>query len=254
MTYRLLHMLPSRTLRTIVVRFVAVFAALALLATACGSNEGGDETVDDTTDTAEVAEPTATEEPEPSATPIVLPTSTPGPTATPTPSGPLESPTPSAILLTTAFTNYSKVTTVGIDEVQFGMYETDAALAASTSWTRIDDGFGGPNCYAVAPSNGPEGVELWIYYGRVERVDIEHPDLRTPSHLGLGNTLVELQGQLGSRLDYVDNSDGSVTATFTPSDEGDSEFRIVFELEEDQVVRYRSGRQNVVNLTRGECR
>lgn len=252
MTYRLFTMPQHRhTLRTAVVRFVALLAAVVLLGAACGSN---DETVDDTAEPTPVLEPTATPEPEPSATPIVLPTSTPGPTATPTPAGPLESPTPSAILLTTAFTNYSKVTTVGIDEIQFGMYETDAALAASTSWTRVDDGFGGPNCYAVAPSNGPEGVELWIYYGRVERVDIAHPDLRTPSHLGLGNTLVELQGQLGERLDYIDNSDGSVTATFTPADEGDNEFRIVFELVDDQVVTYRSGHQKVINLTRGECR
>lgn len=252
MTYRLALMFSPQLLRTIAVRSVAIFAAFVFVVAGCGSD--ADETAVDGTEPTPVLEPTATEEPEPSATPIVLPTSTPGPTATPTPSGPLEAPTPSAILLTTAFTNYSKVTTVGIDEIQFGMYETDAALAASTSWNRIDDGFGGPNCYAVAPSNGPEGVELWIYYGRVERVDIAHPDLRTPSHLGLGNTLAELQGQLGERLDYVDNGGGSVSATFTPADEGDDKFRIVFELEDDVVVNYRSGHEKVINLTRGECR
>lgn len=250
MTYRLFLMFPHRIARKMAVRSLAVFAALVLLTAACGS----DDPADDSAETAENVAPTPTEEPEPTATPIVLPTSTPGPTATPTPAGPLENPTPSAILLTTAFTNYSKVTTVGIDSVQFGMYETDAALAANTSWERIDEGFGGSNCYAVKPSNGPEGVELWVYYGRVERVDVSHPDLRTPSALGLGNTLVELQGQLGARLDYVDNSDGSVTATFAPTDDGDKDFRIVFELVDDQVVNYRSGRQNVVNLTRAECK
>lgn len=242
---------PNQRLRAIAARSLVLFVALLMISSACGSGD----TEDDTAETGAVAvESTATPVPEPSATPIVLPTSTPGPTATPTPAGPLEAPTPSAILLTTAFTNYSKVTTVGIDTVQFGMYETDAANAASTSWTRIDEGFGGPNCYAVAPSNGPEGVELWVYYGRVERVDIEHPDLRTPSALGIGNTLVELQGQLGARLDYVEHSSGAVTATFTPTDDGDSDFRIVFELVDDQVVSYRSGRQNVVNLSRAECR
>lgn len=249
MTYRLALMSLQRMYRDVAVRSLALFAALVLLAAACGSDDPATES----TETDNV-EPTATVEPEPTATPIVLPTSTPGPTATPTPAGPLENPTPSAILLTTAFTNYSKVTTVGIDEVQFGMYETDAALAAGTSWNRIDEGFGGSNCYAVAPSNGPEGVELWVYYGRVERVDISHPDLRTPSAMGLGNTLVELQGQLGARLEHVDNNDGSVTATFTPTDDGDNDFRIVFELVDDQVVNYRSGRQNVVNLTRAECK
>lgn len=251
MAYRLYLMVSNSRFRQKFLQALAVVVSLLIFATACGG--GGDSDSAETGEPDAVVEPTATDVPEPTATPIVLPTSTPGPTATPTPSGPLENPTPSAILLTTAFTNYSVVTTLGIDKVRFGMYETDAANAVETSWERVDEGFGNINCYAVKPTNGPEGVELWVYYGRVERVDIEHPDIRTPSALGLGRTLAELQGQLGDRLSHVDNSDGSVTATFTPTDEGDNDFRMVFELVDDQVVSYRSGRQNIVNLTRAEC-
>jgi hypothetical protein len=170
------------------------------------------------------------------------------PTSTPTP---LQAPTPSAVLLTGAFTNSSKVTTVGIDEVFFGMTAEEAAEAATTEW--VPDGSASATCYLVTPANGPEGVVLWIVDGRVERVDIEHPDIRTPSTLGVGNTLAELESQLGGRLQTETAADGSAVATFTPSDPGDREFRIVFELVDDRVVSYRSGRIGVIERAVDDC-
>lgn len=192
--------------------------------------------------------------PDPELTAVIIPTSTALPTATPLPTStpvPLQAPTPSAILLGSAFTNDSKVTTVGIDEVFFGMTADEAAATASTDW------LGAPspssNCYRVVPSAGPQGIELWIVDGHVERVEVEHPDLRTPSKLGVGNTLVELQGQLGERLTHEELEDGSVVATFTPTDSGDRDFRIVFEIEQDSVVRFSSGRVGVIDRERQSC-
>lgn len=219
-----------------------VVLSVALLAASCGSDDGGD--------ASDAPAATATITP----APVVVPTSTPLPTPTPLPTStpvPLDAPTPSAVLLTTAFTNSSKVTTVGIDEVFFGMTAEEAAEAASTEW--IGDGSASATCYLVTPANGPDGVTLWIVDGRVERLDIEHPDIRTPSTLGLGNSLAELRGQLGGRLASEDNADGTVEATFTPTDPGDREFRIIFELVDDQVVRYRSGRIGVIERSTADC-
>lgn len=155
------------------------------------------------------------------------------------------------MLLTTAFTNSSKVTTVGIDEVFFGMTADAAAEAASTEWTELPSTSG--TCYRVTPASGPDGITLWVVDGHVERLDIEHPDLRTPSQLGLGNTAAELQSQLGDRLTIEPTGDGGQTATFTPTDPGDREFRIIFELEDDQVVSYRSGRIGVIERSPAGC-
>jgi len=155
------------------------------------------------------------------------------------------------VLLTTAFTNSSKVTTVGIDEVFFGMKPEVAGAAASTDWVEIPSSSG--TCYRVTPSLGPEGVTFWVVDGFFERLDIEHPDLRTPSQLGLGNTTEELQTQLGDRLTVESNGDGTKVATFTPTDPGDRDFRIIFELEDDVVVRYRSGRVGVVQRAPESC-
>ena len=209
----------------------------------------------ETVNAGEVADTQVTRTPDREPTSAVaVATSTPLPTVTPLPTStaePLEAPTPSTVLLTTAFTNSSKVTTVGIDEVFFGMTPDAAAEAASTEWVELPTSSG--TCYRVTPASGPEGITLWIVDGHVERLDIEHPDLRTPSQLGLGNTSAELQGQLGERLTIESTGDGTQTATFTPTDPGDRDFRIIFELVDDQVVRYSSGRIGVIERSPAGC-
>lgn len=230
-----------------------IVVALVLFLAACG---GSDDVVPLESETAEDAttERATTPIPEPTDEPIVVPTSTPLPTATPLPTStpvPLAAPTPSAILLDSAFTNDSKITTVGIDEVFFGMRPEEAAEAASTEW--LGESSSTSTCYQIAPTKGPNGVVLWVVDGFIERVDIEHPDLRTPSKLGVGNTLGELQSQLGDRLSEETAEDGTVVATFTPADAGDANFRLIFELVDDSVVRYRSGRVGVVERASGDC-
>lgn len=233
----------SRSRCSLARRLLAVALGLVVASTACGGDD------DSSSATTESVTPTPRD-----ATAIVVPTSTPLPTPTPLPTStpvPLDAPTPSSVLLTTAFTNDSKVTTVGIDEVFFGMTAEEAAEAASTEW--VTDGAVSTSCYLVTPANGPEGVTLWVVDGRVERVDIEHREIRTPSHLGIDNTLAELTSQLGGRLTSEERDDGTVIATFTPSDPGDREFRVVFELVDDRVVRYRSGRIGTIERPVADC-
>ncbi len=234
--------------------FTALALVLALVGASCGGSDNAPDDDESASQVADDAEPTATETPQPTATEVAIETSTPLPTATPLPTStpePLEAPTPSTILLTTAFTNSSQVTTVGIDEVFFGMTPDEAAEAASTEWVELPSGNG--QCYRVTPANGPDRLTLWVVDGFMERLDIEHPDIRTRSKLGVGNTLAELRSQLGDRLTVETSGGGGQTATFTPSDEGDADFRIVFELEDDTVVRFRSGRVGIVDRAPASC-
>lgn len=231
-------------------RQLLLVAAMCLAVAACGG--GSDETAD-AIDSAPDVESTVAAPTEPPAT-VAIPTSTPLPTATALPANtpvPLEEPTPSAVLLTTAFTNSSKVTTVGIDEVFFGMTPDEAAEAASTTWVAQDSP--SATCYRVSPADGPDGVTLWVVDGHLERLDVEHPDIRTRSRLGVGNSLAELQSQIGDRLTDETNADGVVVATFAPTDPGDREFRMIFELVDDRVVRYRSGRIGIIQRDVAGC-
>lgn len=152
-----------------------------------------------------------------------------------------------------AFTSRSKVTTVGIDEIYFGTWFQDAAAAARTEWVGIPEGVI-PECLVVTPSNGPEGVRVWLWRGFVERVDLTNPDIRTRSGYGVGTKLETLLDALGDNLEITEHEDGSKTAVFVPADEGDNAFRLVFEMDfDDQVVSYRSGRASLIDQTEDTC-
>ena len=152
-----------------------------------------------------------------------------------------------------AFDSRSRVTTVGIGDIYFGSWFRDAEAAARTEWVGIPDGTI-PECLVVTPVNGPEGVEVWLWRGYVERVDISNSDIRTRSGYGVGTSLDSLKEALGSRLRETVNDDGTTTAEFVPEDPGDAVFRIVFEVSaEGDVTSYRSGRATLINTTEEEC-
>lgn len=152
-----------------------------------------------------------------------------------------------------AFDSRSRVTTVGIGDIYFGSWFRDAEAAARTEWVGIPEGTI-PECLVVTPVNGPEGVEVWLWRGYVERVDISNSDIRTRSGYGVGTSLDSLKEALGSRLRETVNDDGTTTAEFVPEDPGDAVFRIVFEVSsEGNVTSYRSGRATLINTTEEEC-
>lgn len=151
-----------------------------------------------------------------------------------------------------AFTEDSAVSTVGLDEIIFGMTPDEAAVAAATTWDGLPDPpF--PACVPITPSNGPSGVTFYLVRNTVERVDITNTDIRTRSGYGVGTTLNELESGLGDALETVSDGGDGVTATFVPSDETDAEFRIVFELELGEVVSFRSGRALYIDFAPDEC-
>ena len=147
-----------------------------------------------------------------------------------------------------AFDERSKVSTVGIDAVYFGMTPEEAAERAGAVWAGVPAG--GADCYVVTPADGPPGVALWVYHGTVERVDIDTPLLRTQSGLGVGTHLGELRSRLGEKLVVEDHPylPGWTLATFVPTDPNDAAFRIAFDVSGGEVIRFRAGRTQIVAL------
>ena len=148
----------------------------------------------------------------------------------------------------TAFDERSRVSTVGIGAVYFGMSPEEAAERVGTVWAGIPAG--GSDCYVITPTNGPPGVALWVYHGTVERVDIDTPLLRTPSGLGVGTHLGELRSSLGDKLVVEEHPylAGWILATFVPTDPNDAAFRIAFDISGGEVIRFRAGRTEIVGL------
>lgn len=206
---------------------VVCLVVLAGLVSSCGGDDP--ELVE--------AEPTADETPtpQPSPTPPSGGADT-GPTPTPPPP-PSGSGTP-------GFTSGSKVTTVGIDAVIFGMTLTEAAEAQGTVFEPVDQATG--SCYVVQPFNGPEGITLTVVDGRVERIDITTDLLTTRSGAGVGRTVEELRDLFGGQL-FEQVTPTGATYQFVPLDENDQAYRLYFETEDGVVTRYRAGRVPVVN-------
>jgi len=147
-----------------------------------------------------------------------------------------------------AFDERSKVSTVGIGAVYFGMSPEEAAERVGTVWAGIPAG--GSDCYVMTPANGPPGVALWVYHGTVERVDVDTPLLRTQSGLGVGTHLGELRSLLGEKLVVEEHPylAGWILATFVPTDPNDAAFRIAFDISGGEVIRFRAGRTEIVSL------
>lgn len=203
-------------------------AFVALIASAC-SEDSGDE----------LSSASASPEASPTVT-TTLPTSGPTPEATDDPATP--TPTREIDMDSPAFTADSTISTVGLDEVFFGMTAEAAAEAAGTAWESTVE----PNaeCWIATPVNGPDGVGLMIWESTVETIDVTTDLIRTRSGAGVGSSVEELRELFGERLDESDPAQPA----FIPADEEDAEFRIFFDVVDGAVVAYRAGRLPMVEL------
>jgi hypothetical protein len=138
----------------------------------------------------------------------------------------------------------SSLSTVGLDEVTFGLTVNQASIAAGTEFHAC-----GPvsDCYRVTPAEAPEGISFVVFAGTIERVDIvgESP-ITTVSGAGIGTTVDELDELFGDNLERTDLGGGAVDVVFVPTSENDAEFRVAFTTVDGIVETMRAGRMPLV--------
>ena len=144
--------------------------------------------------------------------------------------------------------NRSTVSTVGLDEVHFGMTVADAQQAAGTVLVPA-----GPTgaCYHVVPHDAPEGIVFLVHSGTIERVDINSGPITTRSGVGVGSPESMVTDLFGDRIEREVRVDGTVDLVFVPQDAGDQNYRVVFNISEGAVRAYKSGRLPMVMLDTG---
>ena len=144
--------------------------------------------------------------------------------------------------------NRSTVSTVGLDEVHFGMTVTQAQEAAGTVLVPA-----GPTgaCYHVVPFDAPEGVVFLVHEGTVERVEINSGPITTRSGVGVGSPESMVTDLFGDRIEREVRVDGTVDLVFVPRDPGDQNYRVVFNVSEGAVRAFKSGRLPMVMLDTG---
>ena len=120
----------------------------------------------------------------------------------------------------------SSVSTVGLDEVTFGLTVSQAEREAGTAMIPCEPV---SECYRVTPQVAPEGISFLVHEGTIERVDIVAGPIETTSGLGIGTSSERLVELFGDRIerevlgtDTVDLSSvhagTGATGTDTPSD------------------------------------
>jgi hypothetical protein len=138
----------------------------------------------------------------------------------------------------------STVSTVGLDEVTFGMSLADAQAAAGTVF--VPEG-PAARCTVYVPEQAPAGVRFTVFDGAVERVDIREGPIRTRSGIGIGSPVADVYARYGAQAQPAPRDDGSgEDIVFVPQDESDAAFRVIFETDGAVVTAYRSGRVPLV--------
>lgn len=144
--------------------------------------------------------------------------------------------------------NRSTVSTVGLDTVHFGMTVNDAQKAAGTVLVPA-----GPTgtCYHVVPHDAPDGIVFLVHSGTVERVDINSGPITTRSGVGVGSPESLVTDLFGDSIEREVRLDGTVDLVFVPSDAGDQNYRVVFNIADGAVRAFKSGRLPQVMLDTG---
>ena len=133
----------------------------------------------------------------------------------------------------------STVSTVGLDEVTFGLTVQRAQQEAGTQMipmTAVD------SCYHVVPYDAPEGIIFLVYEGSIERVDIVSGPITTRSGVGIGTHEDTIMNLFGDSIERRTLLDGTTDLIFVPSDAADSNYRVIFNMEDELVKTYKSGK------------
>jgi len=203
-------------------------------------------------------EGTSTDSPEPSAAPTDETTATTATTTTTT--GPTTTVAATTTTITTVppenpdqygpptLSSRSTVSTVGLDTVTFGLTVPEAQRAAGT--VLVPAGPTG-SCYHVVPHDAPEGIVFLVHNGTIERVDINSGPITTRSGVGVGSPETMVTDLFGDSIERQVRVDGTVDLVFVPSDPGDLNYRVVFNVSGGEVRAFKSGRLPQVMLDTG---
>ena len=147
-----------------------------------------------------------------------------------------------------SLSNESTVSTVGLDEVNFGMTVAAAQEAAGTVLVPA-----GPigACYHVVPHDAPEGIVFLVHSGTIERVDVNSGPIMSRSGVGVGSPESMVTDLFGDQIEREVRVDGTVDLVYVPRDAGDQNYRVVFNVSEGAVRAFKSGRLPMVMLDTG---
>ena len=131
------------------------------------------------------------------------------------------------------------VTPNGIGAIRIGMSVDDLRGIVDVTAPKA-----GAECSYVRPIAAPPGVLVMFARGRVARVDVDSPGVRSDAGIAVGDSAARVADAYAGRLTASPHKyvTGGQYLTVKPISPQDSARRIVFETENGRVTRFRSGR------------
>lgn len=142
----------------------------------------------------------------------------------------------------TPLTSQTRLTLRGFGSVQIGMTIAQAQQATGQRFNQITSG-GEPVCLYYQ-TNGVSNVSFMVIDGRISRIDVDNPNITTPSGGRIGLTerqIYELYPGYIRSEPHAYISAGHYLY-FVPRDAEDQNYRLIFETNGNQVMRMRSGK------------
>ena len=145
------------------------------------------------------------------------------------------------------------VTERGIGSINAGMTIDEASTAAQATLTPKDGAAAGSTCTYLDWPGAPSGVRLMSENARVVRVDIEDSTVTTQEGARVGDSADRITTLYSGRVADSPHkySPTGRYLTVTPASPADSAYRIVFEVENGRVTRFRSGIRPAVEYVEG---
>lgn len=150
-------------------------------------------------------------------------------------------------------TEESRVATNGMGPVLVGMTIEEASRSAGIRLVQRTSGGESRGCYYYKPQAGLQGVSFMVIQGRIVRVDVyQNPRIATLRGIRIGDSEERVRSLYPGQIRKAQTVSSRVKAlAFVPKDAEDRNYRIIFQLRENRVVHFRSGRLPEVEYIEG---
>lgn len=109
----------------------------------------------------------------------------------------------------------------------------------------------GGNCRYVAPAKGNDGLHFMLIDGRLARVDVEAPRVRTLSGIGLGSTEASIRSTYRGRIEEAPHKYGGDESAYLTIYSRSRKHAIRFETEHGKVRYFYAGTAATIQYSEG---
>ncbi len=152
-----------------------------------------------------------------------------------------------------SFSTESKTSLRGVGPIRIGMTLEQAREVLGELHSDLEATADPKACYYVVPVHGPEGISIMVSQDRIARIDIVSTAFSTISGARVGDPEKRVLSLYRSRLKVASHQydENGHYLIFTPKDQSDKNYRLIFETDGKVVTSFRVGRVPEIEWVEG---